>query len=232
MIQWLIVVGCALQTDGDALEAKMSHQVPKLLAHVKGKIDLMTLRTTPRLEELTAKLQAAAQEDPEWFQEHAREAKPGEPLPYDEKLGLTRAEYRDFLKLAKQTGLVKAREVTVELAQDPEGVFTFQCEEDLPALHGVKINLKNAVVATPFGTCDQRSEIHTPPGHTFPWDGYAWALEATFDPETNSGKLAKFHVGRLRNSNRGILYYKAKRVEDGALIDSVDVVITYPLPAK
>ena len=44
------------------------------------------------------KVQDAAKADPEWHKDYAKTAKPGIPLPWHEKLGLTKEEYADYLK--------------------------------------------------------------------------------------------------------------------------------------
>jgi len=64
-------------------------------------MDVMELKAPPRLEELAAKLQQTVAKDPEWWLAHVRKAKPGEPIPYDARLGLSKEEFDEFLSLAK-----------------------------------------------------------------------------------------------------------------------------------
>ena len=60
----------------------------------------MTMRYTDRANELMLKLQAAVATNQDWFLEHVKRAKPGEPLEYDPRLGLTKEAYAEYLREA------------------------------------------------------------------------------------------------------------------------------------
>ena len=53
----------------------------------------MELGATPEVVRISAKLQAAIQKNQAWFTSYAAKVKEGDPLPYDRRLGVTRAEY-------------------------------------------------------------------------------------------------------------------------------------------
>ena len=90
-----------------ALTVTASAQVPKPFAGlfekdvpVKGQIGVPM--PPPAIEKYIAKVEAAVQQDPKWFKEFSASAKPNEPLPYHENIGLTKEEYDDYLKLWSQ----------------------------------------------------------------------------------------------------------------------------------
>ncbi|WP_019588509.1 hypothetical protein [Deinococcus apachensis] len=50
----------------------------------------------PDILDIGRRMLAAARENLEWNLEQLRDARPGEPLPYDPRLGVTREEYGRF----------------------------------------------------------------------------------------------------------------------------------------
>ncbi|RYD36763.1 MAG: hypothetical protein EOP87_04880, partial [Verrucomicrobiaceae bacterium] len=53
----------------------------------------------PEINKYIAKVEAAAEKDVKWFKEYASQQKTNAPLPYHEKLGLTKEEYDEYLDL-------------------------------------------------------------------------------------------------------------------------------------
>lgn len=68
-----------------------------------------------------AKVQAAAKEDPEWHREFAKKSKPGLPLPWHEKLGLTKDEYDEYLKFWDQRQFKPVQKVVMRLEENKPG---------------------------------------------------------------------------------------------------------------
>jgi hypothetical protein len=55
----------------------------------KYNVDIMELVYPKRFQELSEKLATAIATNKEWWVAYAKDAKEGEPLPYNSKLGLT-----------------------------------------------------------------------------------------------------------------------------------------------
>ena len=208
--------------------------VVELLPEGEAVVDVMTLTTPARLQVLAGKLQQAAVQHQAWWLDHIKHATPGEPFPYDPKLGLTAEEYREFLLLQDQLTMRKVGEAHVRVIHAGASRYAFEGAEALPDLTGIVIDLERLVVETPFGTCAEMSAIHASPHQqaTDPWDGYQWKLE-TGDlqawerlSEVPDVTVVTFDIGRLRESGRGIISYSAKQVRSGAL-SKADVVVTY-----
>ncbi|NWK56903.1 hypothetical protein HW115_14865 [Verrucomicrobiaceae bacterium N1E253] len=69
-----------------------------------------------------AKVQAAAKADTTgWHKEYASKSKPGLPLPYHENLGLTKAEYDEYLKLWDDRQFKAAQKVVLRLEEPKPG---------------------------------------------------------------------------------------------------------------
>ena len=73
----------------------------------KGKceLELMTIDVGERVRELSRKMEAAMKANSEWFLEAVKKAKPGEPLDYDTRLGVTKEEWAEYLRDMKKRHL-------------------------------------------------------------------------------------------------------------------------------
>lgn len=201
-------------TSATGQEPARAVELKDVLPKDEAAVAVMQIGASPRIALLTKKLQEAAAEDPDWWQAHVKKAKPGEPLPYDPKIGLSKEEYQEYLDLAKTLGLTKLKTVKVRVKQDGRLVIlTFG--DDLPALKEAVINLKDDSVTTPYGVAATRSVIKAAPGQkaTGPWNGIQWKLE-NVDLATGKGTIVKFAIGKLKDTDRGIIYYDVKQVTD------------------
>ena len=76
----------------DAFKGLLEPNAPK-----RGQIGMVI---PPReIDKFVAKVEAAARKDPKWFREFSAKSKPGIPLPFDQRLGLTQQEYAEYLAL-------------------------------------------------------------------------------------------------------------------------------------
>jgi hypothetical protein len=206
-----------------------SPQLDRLLPAVEVTADVMELGAPPRMQELTQRIREAAARNPEWFEEHVAKATPGEPLPYDPRLGVSEAEYREYLQLIKTAlTMVKVKETRLRFRQQAEGVYTVEAA-GMPDLAGITIELKKDRVRTPFGVLGPGTTIENRDdnGPTGPWTGTQWALEQ--QSSENSATVAKLAVGRLSRDGRGILYYTAREIAGGKLVRRADAIIFYAL---
>ena len=71
---------------------KPTFSLNEVLPSGNEEIEIMKIGYSKRSTELAKKLQIAISEHREWFLEHLKKSKPGEPLIYDPKLGLTEEE--------------------------------------------------------------------------------------------------------------------------------------------
>lgn len=178
-------------------------------------VDAMDVAPSPRMTELSQKLQAAVRQNAEWFQQQVRSARPGEPLPYDARLGLTRAEYEEFLRLAGSIELRKVAEAP--LVVRAEGTrLVFDGGTGMPDLTGVAIDLAADQLVTPLATVTGSREVHNDSARSGigPWHGRTWAVEE-LSADAREGKLVSLSVGRLRESGRGVIYWQQRQVQGG-----------------
>lgn len=190
-------------------------RVRTLLPRPRFNVEVLELWTPPRLTLLTQRLQQAVQADPTWWQEHVRRAVPGEPLPYDPKLGLSEPEYRELLSLNDSIQMKPGRTVEVVLEPTPVG-WRFGAGNSLTGLRNIVIDTTSNMVHSPFGDLSAADPI-TPSAEqtaTGPWGGPRWSLEAV-DTTSLTGTIAQFAIGKHEQTGRTIIYYDAKRLEKG-----------------
>lgn len=174
-------------------------------------VDVMEPVMPKRLEELAIRLQTALVKDPAWSQAFISRAKPGEPLPFDEKLGLTSAEYDEFLMLSREARLGKAGAATLRVERKGD-IAVLQFGERFRGMERLEINLAEGSASTPSGSVANVRRIVANPqqGATGPWDGVQWIANiAGEDPARPGVSLA---LGRLQATGRGILYFNVRPV--------------------
>lgn len=97
----------------------------------------MELGATPEAVRVSTKLQAAIQKNQAWFTSYAAKVKEGDPLPYDRRLGVTKAEY-DVILNAKMV-LTPKGAVSIKVKTDAKGNLEFASEGIAGALNGVRV---------------------------------------------------------------------------------------------
>jgi hypothetical protein len=176
----------------------------------------MKTATAPRAAELSAKLQAAVQDDREQWLEEVKKPQTEERLAWNERLGLTREEHAELQRLGSDVTLVKEAEAEIEFVRTSDGRIVLQPDSSLSELAGIVIDVENDAVDTPFGRTTERSDViaQEDPRVGGSWNGVQWKLEApgkTF----GTGTSVKLAIGHLIYDGRGVLAYDAKSIEDG-----------------
>lgn len=198
------------------------------------RVSVLDLAAPPRAHALMARLQAAMRQDSQWWLEYTKQrARPGEPLPYHAKFGISEAEYEEMLTLLNQMQLAEVGTAELVIRAEGERRFVLDGGSALPELTGIVVDLEHDRVETPFGHASTSNPIQASEDQraTGPWSGMSWKHEALTGGGT-SGTVINFNLGRLRESGRGILYYDAKRVANGTMQKHATRILTYDLPAR
>jgi hypothetical protein len=222
----LIIIAAAIVSRGSSAQS-VGTQARALLPKGPVTVDVLELWTPPRMNELRQRLRNAAQADPAWFQEHVRRAPPGQPLPYDPKLGLTEAEYKEFLRLADSVQMRAVRTETLVIEPIAAG-WRFGPATTLSALRGLEIDTVANQVHSSFGNLAAASPIVPSPAQqaTGRWGGPRWALEAV-DSLTRTGTRAAFAVGKHESTGRTVIYFNAQRVASGQLTSQESLFLRF-----
>lgn len=195
----------------------------------------MQLGTSSRKLELSLKMQQAIAKNPEVWKAALKNAKPGEPIAYDPRLGLTKSEYHEYLSLGFK---LKKTSITARVKIAQEGhLITMHMGSGSPKHDKVVIDMKSNTVITPLGVAGNFTRVEPSEDQkaTGPWEGIEWKFEK-FDKETDFPKnatIVKFALGKLKATGRGFMYYDAKVMQNEKPQESFSWIIEYdikPLP--
>jgi hypothetical protein len=207
-------------------QTNLSLEIGKLLPAGKCNVNVMDVAYPKRFLELTGKLQVAIATNRDWWIDAVKRAKPGEPLPYDERLGMTKSEYGEYLSLAEKTTMEKIGSVVIQVETNANS-YKFDGGSALPDLTGLEINLSKLTVVTPFAVLTNPSPEASSGGPGLgAFSGYQWYFEGG---DTDKGDIttASFLVGRLKQTGEKFIYYKGGVTKAYDLVSNVRLVIYY-----
>lgn len=181
------------------------------------------------IDKYVAKVESAATKDPAWFKEFSAKAKPGIPLPFDERLGLTKAEYDEYLALWAKREFKPAQEIMLILHKTASGDWTFTTTgAEASILSTLRFNEKSGDFESPNGTLKRIEDIKADSTSLLgAWTGSEWK----FEEETGIGKTkVNFAMGKFADNKYGILIYRAQEISSsGAKALDKSLLVRFPL---
>lgn len=193
---------------------------------VKGQIGVVL--PPPEIDKFVAKVEAAARKDPKWFQEFSGQAKPGTPLPYDERLGLTKPEYDEYLALWNKREFKPIEEVTLLLRPTAGDTWAVTSTGGAGSLSTLRYSAKSDSFRSPNGELKRIEDIKADASSILgEWTGLEWK----FEEETGLGKSKEnFAIGRLADKKFGIIVFRAQELSsEGTRLLDKSLVIRFPI---
>ena len=193
---------------------------------IKGEIVVVV--PPPELDKYIAKVEQAARKDPNWFKEHAKNGKPGVPLPYDERLGLTKEEYDDYLKTWSKREFKPVEPVAIQLKGDKEGRWTINMTGGAQNISTLKYDAKEDVFKSPNGTLKRIEDVSADADSTLgAWSGSEWKFEEQGSFGTTKENIA---VGKTADKKYGLVVYRFQEVSgQGTRLADRGMVVRFPL---
>jgi hypothetical protein len=187
------------------------------------------------IDKYVAKVEASARQDVAWFREYTKSAKPGIPLPYHEKLGLTKEEYASYLALWEKREFKPVEEVMLLLRKGAGGSWMITATAGASAISTLRYDEAADVFRSPNGEMKRIDDINSNP-HTVlgAWSGKEWK----FEEESSLGKTKEnFALGRMTGQPYGLLIHRVQELSsEGTRLLDKSVVVRFPLataaPAK
>lgn len=175
---------------------------------VRGQIGMVL--PPKEIDKYVAKVELAARKDPAWFKEFSAKSKPGIPLPFDERLGLTQTEYDEYLALWAKREFKPTQEVMVMIRKSASDHWTFTATGDAAVLSTLRYDSKADQFLSPNGTLKRIDDIKAEATSLLgAWSGAEWK----FEEETSLGKTKEnFAIGKFADNKFGILVYRAQEV--------------------
>jgi len=200
---------------------------------VKGQIGMVM--PPKEIDKYLAKVEAAARKDPKWFREFSKQSKPGIPLPYDERLGLTQEEYNDYLKLWGKREFKAMEEVMLNLRQTAGDTWSLISTGGASSVSTLRYSEKSDTFRSPNGELKRIDDIKADTNSILgEWSGPEWK----FEEETGLGKTKEnVALGRLAGNQYGLIVYRVQELStEGTRLLDKSLVIRFPLgkasPAK
>jgi len=210
-----------------------AQQVPKVFqgllqpdVPVRGQIGMVM--PPEEIDKFIAKVEEAARKNPDWFREHSKQAKPGVPLPFDERLGLTRAEYDEYLALWAKREFKPAVEVMLLLRRGSGGTWTVSATGPASQLTTLRYSPDKDVFRSPNGELKRLEDIKADAQSILgAWSGHEWK----FEEDTGLVKLKEnFAIGQMESGNFGLVVYRAQEISsEGTRLLDKSLVIRFPL---
>lgn len=208
-------------------------EVPKIFAGlleqnvpVKGQIGVVM--PPPEIDKYIAKVEAAARKDTQWFREFSAKAKSGAPLPYDERLGLTKPEYEDYLSLWNKREFKATEEVMLLLRQSAGDTWSITSTGGASTLATLRYSAPKDEFRSPNGEMKRIDDIKADSSSILgAWSGLEWK----FEEETGLGKTKEnFALGRFSDNKYGIIVYRAQELStEGTKLLDKSLVVRFPL---
>ena len=198
-----------------------------LVPNVAVKGEVVAVVPPEAIEKYIAKVEEVRKTDPAWFEEYSKKAKPGIPLPFDEKLGLTKAEYDEYLKLWDQR----------EMKPLPQGELIVRLEKAGEKWR-IRVTGQGSDITTMF--YDPKADTYTTTSGTLKriddikadkrsilgeWTGKEWKMEINDGFGITKENLA---IGKLSDGSYGLIVYRIQEVsEKGRRLFDKSMVIRF-----
>lgn len=214
-------------------------EVPKAFAGLlepgvpkRGQIGMVV--PPQEIDKYVAKVEAAARKDPKWFREFSKQAKPGVPLPFDERLGLTKEEYAEYLALWAKREFKPMEEVMLLLREGSGGSWVIASTGKASTISTLRYSGKDDLFRSPNGDLKRIEDIKADAESILgDWSGSEWR----FEEETSLGKTKEnIALGRYSDNKFGLIVYRVQELStEGTRLLDKSLVIRFPLgaaPAK
>jgi len=182
----------------------------------------------PEIDKYVAKVEAAARLDPKWFKEFSSQAKPGVPLPFHEKLGLTKEEYDEYRKLWANREFKPLEDVNLLLRETLGGAWTITATGAASSISNLRYQEQGDSFRSPNGELKRIEDIKADADSILgAWTGNEWK----FEEETSLGKTKEnIAVGRFDGNKFGLLVYRFQEVSsEGTRIVDKSIAVRFAL---
>lgn len=176
------------------------------------------------------KVDEVRKSDPGWFEEYSKNAKPGVPLPYHEKLGLSKAEYEEYLKLWDQRKMeaLPQGELVVRLEPASDNRWRIRVSGPGSDITTMFYNPKDDTYTSTSGVMKRIEDIKADKRSILgEWTGKEWKMELNDGFGITKENLA---IGKLTDGSYGLLVYRIQEVSStGTRLFDKSMVIRFAI---
>ena len=154
----------------------------------------------------------------------------GEPLPYNERFGITRDEYYKVQHLESQPPqLVVVDSQTVAVVTD-HGLIQFKSEGSTRLLDYLLIDIQHQLLMYGGDTLPFKGAVTTTPTHPFgQWQGYAWRLEitditATLESNKPTARVVEVDLGLPAQPGKTYIHIEYQEMKAGVTTANMQLI--------
>jgi len=195
---------------------------------LKGEIGMVL--PPKEIEKYMAKVEVAARKNKEWYLEYSKNAKPGVPLPYDERLGLSKTEYDEYLALWRKREFKAAEEIVILLKKSGQG-WSITAGGAAAPISTLRYDPATDSFTSPSGRLKRIEDIKADPDSILgAWSGSEWKFEEESEISKYRENIA---IGRFVGQPFGLIVYRAQEMStEGTRLMDKSVVVRIPLQPK
>ncbi len=199
---------------------------PYLKPNVVIKGEAVVVLPPKGLDKYLAKVEEAAVKDPTWFEEFSKKTPNGVLLPFDEKMGLTKEEYDDYVKIWNSRKMESVEPVQMRLTENG-GKWSIQASGRGAVLSLLKFDPKDSNFHSPNGTLARIADIDAVESSILgAWKGQEWKI--TKEDELISMK-ENFAIGKTKDGKYGMIVYRLQEATvEGKPVYDKSVVVRFP----
>jgi hypothetical protein len=195
-----------------------------------GLVKAETVMVVPpqEIDKYVGKVEKAANQEPEWFAKYSKDAPPGVPLPFHEKLGLSKEEYQQYLDLWNKREFRSVANVVLQLKQPKKGEWTINATGDAGILATLRYVAEKDVFESPNGTLKRIEDIDAGAQSILgKWQGKEWR----YLEETSLGMTKEnIALGRSGDGKSGLIVYRVQEVSaQGTRLYDRSIVVRFVL---
>jgi hypothetical protein len=215
--------------------APVSGETPKLLAKylTKDKAvpgDVGAIVPPKEINKFIIKVQESAKANSEWHKEYAKTAKPGIPLPWHEKLGLTKEEYAEYLALWDKREFKTVQQVLVRLEEPKPGEWMIRVSGVGMPISLLRYDPKKDVFKSPNGELGRIDDIDAAERSILgAWTGQEWRYEKKTEFISTKENIA---LGKYKDGKYCLLIYRLQESTSGLRLADKSLVIRFTPPKK
>ncbi|MFK7910740.1 MAG: hypothetical protein AB8F34_09055 [Akkermansiaceae bacterium] len=227
----VICVGLTMLTSLTASADKTPEILAKFL--IKDKAvpgDVGAIVPPEAINKYITKVQDAAKADPEWHKEYAKNAKPGIPLPWHEKIGLSKEEYTDYLKQWDKREFKTVQQVLIRLEEPKPGEWMIRVSGVGMPVSLLRYDPKKDIFKSPNGELVRIDDIDAEERSILgAWAGHEWRYEKKTEFISTKENLA---LGKYKDGKHCLLIYRLQESTSGLKLADKSLVIRFTPPKK
>ncbi len=199
----LIILCFVVRSLAGESNAPALFKLDDVLPNGRCELELMSMRFTDRANQLMLKLQASVATNQDWFLEHIKRAKPGEPLDYDPRLGLTKEEYAEYLRESENRHLASTGTQLPCVFRRRGDILSLDIGDTNSPLSKIRLDTMTGELFASVGrvgtpTWRSSDDSTTPIGA---YDACSWKYEKG-DLDAFDARLVKLDIWRLKPSGK------------------------------